>query len=108
MQNARIQPVATLREAKKNNGVKRRRIKFDLKMPEAQQVILMGDFNLWNPEINPMRKDKEGVWRTSVMLYPGRYEYRLWVDGQWYNDPNNTTKCPNCFGSDNNVMEVLS
>jgi hypothetical protein len=30
------------------------------------------------------------------------------VDGEWYNDPGNTLKCPNCFGSENNVIEVLS
>jgi 1,4-alpha-glucan branching enzyme len=108
MQNSRIHSEAILRESKKNNGAKRRRIDFNLKMPEAQKVILMGDFNLWNPEVNPMRKNGKGVWQTTVMLYPGRYEYRFLVDGEWCNDPNNTTKCPNCFDSENNVMEVLS
>ena len=40
----------------KKNVVKRRRIEFMLEMPEAQQVILMGDFNQWNPKTHPMRK----------------------------------------------------
>ncbi len=106
MRNSRIKPAAKLREAKMNNGARRRRIDFNFKMPEARKVSLMGDFNLWNPEVNPMRKDKEGVWKTTVMLYPGRYEYRLWVDGEWYNDPGNTAKCPNCFGSENDIIEV--
>jgi len=44
----------------KKNVVKRRRIEFMLEMPEAQQVILMGDFNQWNPKTHPMRKDKTG------------------------------------------------
>ena len=48
------------------------------------------------------------MWRKTVMIYPGRYEYRFWVDGEWYNDPLNTLRCPNCFGSENNIIEVLS
>jgi hypothetical protein len=55
-----------------------------------------------------MRKDKNGVWRKTVMIFPGRYEYRFWVDGEWYNDPHNRKRCPNCFGSENNVIEVTA
>ncbi|MDY6973201.1 MAG: glycogen-binding domain-containing protein [Thermodesulfobacteriota bacterium] len=40
------------------------------------------------------------------MLYPERYEYRFLVDGQWYNDPQNDLTCPNCFGTQNNVILV--
>jgi PAS domain S-box-containing protein len=85
-----------------------RSIEFVLRMPKAQQVILMGDFNKWNPKTHPMRKDENGVWRKTVMIYPGRYEYRFWADGEWYNDPRNTLRCPNCFDSENNIIEVLS
>jgi PAS domain S-box-containing protein len=85
-----------------------RSIKFVLRLPKAQHVCLMGDFNTWNPKTHPMRKEENGVWRKTVMIYPGRYEYRFWVDGEWYNDPLNTLRCPNCFGSENNIIEVLS
>jgi 1,4-alpha-glucan branching enzyme len=95
-----------MEQAKKKNAVKRRRIEFVLEMPLAGQVILMGDFNQWDPKKHPMRKDKKGAWRKTVMIYPGRYEYRFWVDGEWCNDPRNTLKCPNCFGSENNILEV--
>jgi len=61
----------------KKNVSKRRRIDFELKMPKAQQVILMGDFNQWNPKTHPMRKEENGAWRKTVMIYPGRYEYRF-------------------------------
>ena len=87
---------------------KRRRIEFAIEMPTAQQVILMGDFNQWNPKTHPMRRDENGVWRKTVMIFPGRYEYRFWVDGEWYNDPASLERCPNCFGSENNVIEVMS
>jgi 1,4-alpha-glucan branching enzyme len=91
----------------KKSAPKRRRIEFSLDMPDAQQVILMGDFNRWDHKTHPMRRDVDGVWRKIVMIFPGRYEYRFWVDGEWHNDPNNLQRCPNCFGSENNVIEVL-
>lgn len=94
------------RRVKEKSIPKRRRIEFRIEMPEARQVILMGDFNQWNPKIHPMRKDPDGVWRKTVMIFPGHYEYRFWVDGEWVNDPNNLKRCPNCFGSENNVIEV--
>ena len=94
------------RKVKEKSIPKRRRIEFWIEMPEARQVILMGDFNQWNPKIHPMRKDPDGVWRKTVMIFPGQYEYRFWVDGEWVNDPNNLKRCPNCFGSENNVVEV--
>lgn len=106
MQDLKNHPKAMLNRVKRNNAVKRRKTQFSLNMPKARKAILMGDFNMWSPEINPMQKDENGVWRTSVMLYPGRYEYRFQVDGEWYNDPNNYRKCPNCFGTKNNVIDI--
>jgi len=84
----------------------RRRITFLLDYPGAREVILMGDFNQWNPTVHPMKKDENGVWKKNTMLYPGRYEYRFLVDGQWENDPDNERTCPNSFGTDNNVVIV--
>jgi 1,4-alpha-glucan branching enzyme len=90
------------------NVVTRRSIEFVLEKPKAQQVVLMGDFNQWNPKTHPMHRDKNGAWRKTVRIFPGRHEYRFWVDGKWYNDPRNPLRCPNSFGSENNVIEVLS
>ena len=39
---------------------KRRRVTFSLISPDAKEVILMGDFNQWNPKIHPMKKNKNG------------------------------------------------
>jgi 1,4-alpha-glucan branching enzyme len=91
----------------KKDVVMHRSIKFVLEMPQAQKVILMGDFNQWDPKTNAMRRDKNGVWHETVKISPGRYEYRFWVDGEWHNDPCNTRRCPNCFGSENNFIEVM-
>ena len=92
--------------AKPKTKAKRRRVTFTLEFPLAREVILMGDFNQWNPKTHLMKKDKSGVWKKDTLLYPGRYEYRFLVDGQWRNDPNNHQTCANNFGSYNNIVMV--
>jgi len=39
---------------------KRRKVTFSLTSPDAKEVILMGDFNQWNPKVHPMKKTKTG------------------------------------------------
>jgi len=75
--------------------------------PRADSVQLAGDFNNWQPEKNPMLKvGKSGVWQTEMKLSPGRYRYRLVVDGQWQQDPYNELTELNPFGGFNSVIEV--
>lgn len=87
---------------------KRRRLTFCFESAKAEGVILMGDFNNWNAKIHPMKKDKNGVWKKIVMVYPGRYEYKFLVDGDWQLDPQNEDCCVNSFGSRNNVLVVAA
>lgn len=74
--------------------------------PEAQSVLLAGDFNSWNPEANPLKKASNGLWKTNINLSPGRYEYRFLVDGQWQNDPGCESYAANPFGEDNCVITL--
>lgn len=85
---------------------KRRRVTFSLDAPGADSVILVGDFNAWDRQKHPMKRSKNGAWQKAVMLFPGRYEYRFLIDGQWANDMQNTETCPNCHGTLNNVVKV--
>lgn len=85
---------------------KRRRTVFTIDAPGAKEVFLLGDFNGWNPLKHPMKKNKAAAWEKTVMLYPGRYEYKFLVDGRWMGDPANEQTCPNCFGTRNNVLDV--
>lgn len=82
----------------------KKRITFKLHAPEAQNVLLAGDFNSWEPEMHPLKKSPAGLWKKMVILSPGRYEYRFVVDGEWQNDPDCLTCSPNPFGSNNNVL----
>jgi chromosome partitioning protein len=75
----------------------------------AKDVLLAGDFNGWMPQANPMKNGvRPGLWRTSLKLKPGRYKYRLVVDGRWVTDPNNTYVEVNQFGELDNIVEVGS
>ena len=91
----------------KDGTTRNKRITFKLDAPEAQCVLLAGDFNAWEPEMHPLKKSSKGLWKKMISLAPGRYEYRFVVDGQWQNDPDCTTCAPNPFGGNNNVL-ILS
>jgi len=89
----------------KNNKGKRR-IKFQLQIPDAQNVSLVGDFNNWDPGRHSMRRNSDGMWEKTVMLAPGRYEYKFQVDGKWRLDTANTQRVRNQFGTENSIMMV--
>jgi len=81
-------------------------IKFEFSSPEAKEVSLVGNFNQWNSQANPMKKDKKGIWKVALALEPGRYEYRFIADGNWKNDPSCSCCVGNEFGGENCVRIV--
>ena len=85
---------------------KRRRTLFHLEAPEAGEVFLVGDFNNWDVQKHPMKKEENGVLKKITLLLPGRYEYKYLVDGRWQNDSASDRFCVNCFGTQNNIIEV--
>jgi chromosome partitioning protein len=77
--------------------------------PEAARVQVAGDFNGWradNGESDMEPADRPGVWRKRVPLPPGRYAYRLIIDGRWCSDPANPYVESNPYGELNSVVEV--
>ncbi len=64
-------------------------IKFSYDNDKAKEVYLVGDFNNWNPEIDKMQKDQNGIWYITKFLSPGEYAYQFVVDGKWILDPAN-------------------
>ena len=86
--------------------LKKKRVLFKLAAPDAQQVMLVADFNDWDETARPLKQDRQGVWKTTVTLPPGRYEYRFQVDGAWVNDPACPDCVPNEFGTTNCVKVV--
>ena len=91
----------------KKSKSKTKKIEFKLYSPEAQRVALAGDFNNWDVDNLPMRRDHRGTWEASFTLPPGKYEYRFWVDGVWHDDPNAHERVENPFGSQN-CLRIVS
>ena len=95
-------------QGKSTKGEKKplRKVQFEFSAPEAREVFLAGDFNNWDTNSNPMKKDKKGMWKATISQIPGRYEYRFFSDGNWENDPSCSCCMPNEFGSMNCIKVV--
>ena len=55
--------------------------------PTAQRVSVVGDFNQWDPAVNPMEKHFDGSWRVMIPLKHGHHQYAFAVDGTITLDP---------------------
>lgn len=72
-----------------------------------QKICVAGDFNNWSPTATPLHYDaKLGVAYTIVPIPPGRYQYRLILDGAWQADPHNNQQQHNEYGEPNSVLIV--
>lgn len=81
-------------------------VEFTCYAPKASKVALAGKFNDWNTRSLPMKKNRDGYWKISVKLSPGRYEYKYFIDGAWAQDIAGADKVRNSFGTYNNIIGV--
>lgn len=61
-------------------------VEFCFYRPEATSVSLVGDFNGWQRDADPMQADKDGWWHCRRRMSPGVYQFKYYADGQWYLD----------------------
>ncbi len=75
---------------------------------EAQTVALLGDFNEWNAESNPLTQRKDGSYSTTVSLEAGQdYRFRYLLDSErWINDEAVDREVANRFGSRDGVIKI--
>ena len=71
----------------------------------AQQVVLSGSFNNWDPSAIKMRRTDAG-WRAELPLVGGKHLYKFVVDGQWITDPANRRVEIDLEGNHNSVLFV--
>jgi len=93
-------------KSKPESKIKRQKVHFSVESARAREVFLMGDFNNWDPKAHPMKNDGNGLWVKSVIIPPGKYEYKYLIDGEWKEDPKNEQTCPNCFGTLNSILNL--
>jgi 1,4-alpha-glucan branching enzyme len=74
---------------------------------DAKKVFLVGDFNNWSPNSDPMKDlNGDGHWSLFYPLRPGSYQYKFVVDGRWVPDPRNQDSETDGFDSINSIVKV--
>ena len=87
--------------------IKRRRVILSADLGPGKTVSIAGDFNNWLAGAQPMTdKNNNGIYRCTLLLKPGIYEYKLVVDGVWCIDTNNPDFAPNDLGTLNSLLTV--
>lgn len=79
--------------------------KFNPGKKNYRNVQLAGQMNDWNPRACWLVKT-DSLWETNLRLYPGNYQYRLVIDGQWGLDPGNQESVPNGSGGYNSLLRA--
>jgi 1,4-alpha-glucan branching enzyme len=79
---------------------------FQLDAPEAHSVVVVGDFNEWNPKANPLEK-KNGTWQVAIRLRKANtYFYNFIIDGDnWITDPSQLLVSEDEFGK-RSILEL--
>lgn len=70
---------------------------------KAQNAMLAGSFNDWNPGSLTMIRTDSG-WVAPVKLGPGKYWYKFIIDGNWTVDKDNARVENDGMGNDNSVF----
>ena len=54
----------------------------------AREVHVVGEFNNWSTTATPMKRSRNGIFKATVDLPPGRhYQFRYLLDGRlWRNE----------------------
>jgi 1,4-alpha-glucan branching enzyme len=64
-----------------------RAVNFVCQAPQASSVSLVGEFNGWDPQSNPMKQMPDRAWFVTVELPHGHHLYAFLVDGEIVLDP---------------------
>jgi 1,4-alpha-glucan branching enzyme len=94
------------RRISRNHTSHSRRVCLEFVNRQARRVAIAGSFNDWRPAVTPMVPMGGGWWVKGLALPPGRYEYRLVVDGRAMPDPNAAETMSAPDGGMNSVLVV--
>lgn len=87
------------------------KVRFSLSKDEAngaKKVQLVGEFNDWDKDATPMKKQKTGEFATTLDLETGReYQFRYVInDERWINEKEADKYVSNNSGDENSVVVV--
>ena len=89
----------------KRSEKERIELTFDPADKEYDKVQLKGEMNSWNPSSTELEFDGD-VWRTSMLVNKGIYQYLFVADGEEVLDPDNPDKVSNGMGGFNSLLQV--
>jgi 1,4-alpha-glucan branching enzyme len=72
----------------------------------AERINLVGDFNNWDRESLPFRRDRGGNWQVELELDLGRgYRFRYLLDAEhWRDDWHADKYVPNPYGGYDSIV----
>jgi len=88
----------------KSRAANRKTVTFSLHAPDAERVDFAGTLTNW--ELKPMKRAKDGIWKTTFRPAPGVYEYKFLIDHRWVEDPVNHDRVSDGHGGSNCVCRV--
>ncbi len=97
----------TTKKAARTERPRRKRVTFRFEGEPECDVRLAGSFNNWDADAKPLtRRNGNGTYSATLLLSPGRHEYKFVVNGEWRVDPQCPETVPNGHGSRNSVINV--
>ncbi|MCK5816247.1 MAG: isoamylase early set domain-containing protein [Flavobacteriaceae bacterium] len=83
------------------------KVTFELAGIKASEIVVVGDFNKWDNQAAPLKKFKNGKFKTTVNLAANKsYEFRYIADGVYMNDNQADSYKLNEFDSENGVLSL--
>lgn len=80
--------------------------------PQAQTVSLIGSWQGWQPQQLQLRPTNKGWWHGIILLPPGQYTYRFWINPatdaapRWCPDPENPIRQEGGYQTDHSVLII--
>ena len=87
------------------------KVQFTYQLPKSvsfnNSIAIKGTFNSWNTLANPFEL-RDGIYESTMILTPGKYEYVLVADGKEVLDPEQSEVVSNGMGGFNSVLTIES
>jgi len=73
---------------------------------KARSVFVVGEFNNWDKDVNPMQQANDGSWKVELKLEAGKeFQFRYLVNGnEWHNDWEADKYVMHPYGGENSVV----
>lgn len=82
-------------------------ITFTLYAPDKQHAALVGSFNNWDADADPMKSIGDGLWTLSKELPAGEHRYRFVVDDRTITDPYAREVAPDDDGDEDDAPAAV-